>query len=54
MRVKELQSSLEAHELRMTARTFEREVEQHALKVTSGKKHQKQTWSEARKKTNGG
>ena len=41
MRVEELQSSLEAHELCMTARTSEREVEQQALKVTSGKKHQK-------------
>ena len=42
MRVEKLQSSLEAHELRMTARTSEREVEQQA-QVTSGKKYQKQT-----------
>ena len=54
MRVKDLQSSLEAHELHMTERTSEREVEQQGLKVTPGKKYQKQTWSEARKKTNSG
>ena len=34
MKVEELQSSLEAHELHMTARTSERKVEQQALKVT--------------------
>ena len=41
MRVEELQSSIEAHELRMAERTSKREVEQQALKVTSGKKYQK-------------
>ncbi|KAK2383862.1 hypothetical protein QL285_071274 [Trifolium repens] len=41
MRVEELQSSLEAHELRMTERTSEREVEQ-ALKASFVKKDQKQ------------
>ncbi|KAK2367554.1 hypothetical protein QL285_080824 [Trifolium repens] len=41
MRVEELQSSLEAHELRMTERTSEREAEQ-ALKASFVKKDQKQ------------
>ncbi|KAK2398886.1 hypothetical protein QL285_048781 [Trifolium repens] len=41
MRVEELQSSLEAHELRMTERTSEREAEQ-ALKASFAKKDQKQ------------
>ncbi|KAK2397497.1 hypothetical protein QL285_059065 [Trifolium repens] len=41
MRVEELQSSLEAHELRMTERTSEREAEQ-ALKASVVKKDQKQ------------
>ena len=42
VRVEELQSSIEAHELRMTERTSKREVEHQAPKVTSGKKYQKQ------------
>ncbi|KAK2354017.1 hypothetical protein QL285_091585 [Trifolium repens] len=41
MKVEELQSSLEAHELRMTERTSEREAEQ-ALKASFVKKDQKQ------------
>ncbi|KAK2361761.1 hypothetical protein QL285_086881 [Trifolium repens] len=41
MKVEELQSSLEAHELRMTERTSEREAEQ-ALKASFAKKDQKQ------------
>ncbi|KAK2364503.1 hypothetical protein QL285_089370 [Trifolium repens] len=41
MKVEELQSSLEAHELRMTERTSEREAEQ-ALKASIIKKDQKQ------------
>ncbi|KAK2356374.1 hypothetical protein QL285_093712 [Trifolium repens] len=41
MKVEELQSSLEAHELRMTERTPEREAEQ-ALKASFVKKDQKQ------------
>src|ERR1043165_82227 len=47
MRIEELQSSLEAHELRLTGRTFEREVEQ-ALKASFVKKDQKPSWSEAK------
>jgi hypothetical protein len=41
MRIEELQTSLEAQELRLTERTSEREVEQQALKADSGKNHQK-------------
>ncbi|XP_050888532.1 uncharacterized protein LOC127093633 [Lathyrus oleraceus] len=52
MRIKELQSSLEAQELCLTERTFEREVEQ-SLKASSGKKNQKQSWSEAKKRHGG-
>ncbi|XP_050890894.1 uncharacterized protein LOC127096355 [Lathyrus oleraceus] len=48
MRIKELQSSLEAQELRLTERASEREVEQ-ALKASFVKKVQKQSWSEAKK-----
>ena len=40
MRIKELQSSLEAHELRLTERTSKREVEQD-LKASFVKKDQK-------------
>src|SRR3954470_3270621 len=47
MRIEELQSSLEAHESRLTERTFEREVEQ-ALKASFVKKDQKQSWLEAK------
>ena len=54
MRIKELQSSLEAQELRLDERTSEREVEQQALKAVSGEKHQKQSWSEAKKRHGGG
>ncbi|WJX37062.1 hypothetical protein P8452_24874 [Trifolium repens] len=52
MRLDELQSSLEAQELRMTERTSERE-EQQALKAASGKKHQKKSWSEAKRSSDG-
>ena len=41
MRIEELQSSLEAQELRLTERTYEREVEQ-ALKASFVKKDHKQ------------
>ena len=53
MRIEELQSSLEAQELRLTERNSEREVEQQALKAASGKKHQKQSWSEAKRRSDG-
>src|ERR1044072_6127155 len=46
MRIEELQNSLEAHELCLTERTSEREVEQ-ALKASFIKKDQKHSWSEA-------
>src|ERR1051325_10422523 len=47
MRIEELQSSLEAHELRLIERTSERKVEQ-ALKASFVKKDQKHSWSEAK------
>src|SRR3954469_13204194 len=47
MRIEELQSSLEAQELRLTERTSEREVEQ-ALKASFVKKDQKHSWSESK------
>src|ERR1051325_10733610 len=47
MRIEELQSNLEAHELRLTERTSEREVKQ-ALKAYFVKKDQKHSWSEAK------
>ncbi|KAK2431500.1 hypothetical protein QL285_029719 [Trifolium repens] len=53
MRIEELQSSLEAQELRLTERTSEREVEQQALKADSGKNHQKKSWSEAKRRSDG-
>jgi hypothetical protein len=53
MRLEELQSSLEAQELRLTERTSEREVEQQALKSASGRKDQKKTWSEAKRRSDG-
>lgn len=53
MRIEELQSSLDAQELHLTKRTSEREVEQ-ALKASSSKKNQKQSWSEAKKIHGGG
>lgn len=53
MRVEELQSSLEAQKLHMTEKNSEGEVEQ-ALKASSGKKNQKQSWSQAKKKYGGG
>ncbi|KAK2363413.1 hypothetical protein QL285_088402 [Trifolium repens] len=53
MRIEELQSSLEAQELRLTERNSEREVEQHALKADSGKNYQKKSWSEAKKRSDG-
>lgn len=49
MKIEELQSSLEAQELRLTGRNYEREVEQ-ALKASSVKKNQKQSWLEAKKR----
>ncbi|XP_050909328.1 uncharacterized protein LOC127123115 [Lathyrus oleraceus] len=51
MRIVELQSSLEAQELRLIEKNSELEVEQQTLKVASGKKYQKQSWSEARKRS---
>lgn len=53
MRIEEMQSSLEVQESCLTERTSEREVEQ-ALKVSSGKKNQKQSWYEANKRHVGG
>ncbi|KAK2434653.1 hypothetical protein QL285_019786 [Trifolium repens] len=53
MRIEELQSSLEAQELRLTERNSEREVEQQALKADSGKNHQKKSWSEAKRRSDG-
>ncbi|KAK2453079.1 hypothetical protein QL285_000809 [Trifolium repens] len=53
MRIEELQSSLEAQELRLTERNSEREVEQRALKADSGKNHQKKSWSEAKRRSDG-
>src|ERR1044072_3734826 len=47
MRIEELQSSLEAHELRLTERTSEREVKQ-AIKASFVKKDQKNFWVEAK------
>ncbi|XP_050918745.1 uncharacterized protein LOC127136196 [Lathyrus oleraceus] len=49
VRIKELQISIEAQELRLTERTSEREVEQ-TLKASFVKKDQKQSWSEAKKR----
>ncbi|XP_050903136.1 uncharacterized protein LOC127115709 [Lathyrus oleraceus] len=51
MRIKELQSS-EAQEFHLSERTFERGVE-HALKASFGKKSQKQSRSEAKKRHGG-
>ncbi|KAK2394637.1 hypothetical protein QL285_056445 [Trifolium repens] len=53
MRIEELQSSLEAQELRLTERNSEREVEQQALKAASEKKYQKKSWSEAKNRSDG-
>ena len=53
MRIEELQSSLEAQELRLTERNSEREVEQQALKADSGKNYQKKSWSEAKRRSDG-
>ncbi|KAK2366172.1 hypothetical protein QL285_079584 [Trifolium repens] len=53
MRIEELQGSLEAQELRLTERASEREVEQQALKAASGKKHQKKSWSETKRRSDG-
>ncbi|XP_050900724.1 uncharacterized protein LOC127107480 [Lathyrus oleraceus] len=53
MRIKELQSNLEAQELHLTERNSEREVKQ-ALKASFGKKNQKQCWPEAKKRQRGG
>lgn len=53
MIIEELQCSLEAQELRLTERNSKKEVEQQALKATSSKKYQKQSWSEAMKRSDG-
>ncbi|KAK2376280.1 hypothetical protein QL285_077088 [Trifolium repens] len=53
MRIEELQSSLEAQELRLIERNSEREVEQQALKADSGKNYQKKSWSEAKRRSDG-
>ncbi|KAK2372692.1 putative mitochondrial protein [Trifolium repens] len=53
MRIEELQSNLEAQELRLTERNSEREVEQQALKADSGKNYQKKSWSETKRRSNG-
>ncbi|XP_050920354.1 uncharacterized protein LOC127137988 [Lathyrus oleraceus] len=53
MRIKELQSSLETQELRLTERTSEREVGQ-ALKESSGNKSQKWSLLEDKKRHSGG
>ncbi|KAK2398064.1 hypothetical protein QL285_059570 [Trifolium repens] len=53
MRIEELQSSLEAQELRLTERNSERKVEQQALKAASEKKYQKKSWSEAKNRSDG-
>ncbi|KAK2366943.1 hypothetical protein QL285_080272 [Trifolium repens] len=53
MRIEELQSSLEAQELRLTERNSEREVEQQALKAASEIKYQKKSWSEAKNRSHG-
>ncbi|KAK2376919.1 hypothetical protein QL285_077661 [Trifolium repens] len=53
MRIEELQSSLEAQELRLTERNSEREVEQQALKAASEKKYQKKSWSKAKNRSDG-
>ncbi|KAK2372329.1 hypothetical protein QL285_073474 [Trifolium repens] len=53
MRIEEVQSSLEAQELRLTERNSKREVEQQALKADSGKNYQKKSWSEAKKRSDG-
>ncbi|KAK2405626.1 hypothetical protein QL285_054842 [Trifolium repens] len=53
MRIEELQSSLEAQELRLTERNSEREVEQQALKADSGKNYQKKSWSETKRRSDG-
>ncbi|KAK2368483.1 hypothetical protein QL285_081674 [Trifolium repens] len=53
MRIEELQSSLEAQELRLTERNSEREVQQQALKAASEMKYQKKSWSEAKNKSDG-
>jgi hypothetical protein len=53
MRIEELQSSLEAQELRLTVRNSEREVEQQALKADSGETYQKKSWSEIKRRSDG-
>ena len=57
MRIEELQSSLEAQELRLTERNSEQELnalKSQTLKVSSGKKNQKQGQLENKKKYDGG
>lgn len=49
MKIEELLSGLETRGLRLTERNSEREVDQ-TLKASSGKKNQKQSWSEAEKR----
>lgn len=51
--IEELQSSLNAQELRQIERNSKREFEQ-ALKASSNKKYQKQTWLEANKRHSNG
>ena len=53
MRIEELQSSLEAQELRLTKRNSEREIEQ-TLKAYFAKKNKKWAWLENKKKNGGG
>ncbi|KAK2352988.1 hypothetical protein QL285_090671 [Trifolium repens] len=53
MRIEELQSSLEAQELRLTERNSERKVEQQALKAAFGKNYHKKSWSEAKRRSDG-
>lgn len=53
MRIEYVQSILEEQELRLTERTYEREVEQ-AMKVSYGKKSKKKSLSEANKRHDGG
>jgi hypothetical protein len=53
MRIEELQSSLEAQELRLTERNSKREVEQQALKADSGKNYQKKSWSKTKRRSDG-
>ncbi|XP_050898000.1 uncharacterized protein LOC127104903 [Lathyrus oleraceus] len=53
MRIEKLQSSLETQKLRLTERNSEMEVEHQALKAASSKKYHKQSWSRARKRSDG-